>query len=230
MKLKAEQSFEGIFDQDSSARFEGIEFRRCRFVRSALSITMTPKLRSTVKNVRLIDCEQKGCTIWAAVIEDAFVENLKTNGLLQCWGAVFGRTWLRGKIDRLMISPAIKGGLASADVQRAFDKANAEYYSRVEWALDISQAEFKECELQRVPARLVRRDPETQVVVKRSSALSGEWRNIDLSRTHWKTSLEFFLERGDEDVVLVAGKRSDNFGHLLAGLRLLRAAGVAEPD
>lgn len=230
MRLKEKESFEGLFDQDSSARFEDMEFRRCRFVRSALSITMTPRLRSSVKNVRLINCEQKGCTIWSAVVEDTLVENLKTNGLLQCWGAVFGRTFLRGKIDRLMISPAIKGGLASADVQLAFDEANADYYSRVEWALDISEAEFKECELQRVPAHLVRRDPETQVVVRRSRALGGEWRDIDLSRTHWKASLELFLERGDDDVVLVAGKRNENFDDLIAGLRMLRAAGIADPD
>ena len=36
----------------------------------------------------------------------------------------------------------------------------------------------------------------------RASAMRGEWRTLDLSRTHWRTSLEFLLERGDPDVVL----------------------------
>jgi hypothetical protein len=100
----------------------------------------------------------------------------------------------------------------------------------VDWALDITEAEFEEGELQRVPAELVRRDAETQVVVTRASAMRGEWRRLDLSRTHWATSLEFFLERGDPDVVLVAPKRSRQFRQLLDGLKMLRDAGVAEPD
>jgi len=47
--------------------------------------------------------------------------------------------------------------------QRIFDEANAEYYSTVDWALDIGRGEFVELDLRSVPAHLVRRDPETEV-------------------------------------------------------------------
>src|SRR5262249_31081617 len=80
------------------------------------------------------------------------------------------------------------------------------------------------------PAALVLRDPATQFVVTREKALLGSWRDLDLSSTHWATSLEFFLSRGDRDVVLVAPKHDREFGKLLDGLRLLRHAGVAEPN
>jgi len=52
---------------------------------------------------------------------------------------------------------------------------------------------------------------------------------LDLSKTHWAVSLDLFLKRGDQDVVLVAPKRNKNFLDLLAGLKTLRDAGVAEP-
>jgi hypothetical protein len=77
---------------------------------------------------------------------------------------------------------------------------------------------------------LIRRDPATQVVVTRDKAMQGTWRNVDLSGTHWATSLQFMLNRGDEDIVLVAPKRHRKFKVLLDGLKRLRDAGVAEPD
>jgi hypothetical protein len=149
-------------------------------------------------------------------------------GLFQTWGAVFKHVVLTGKIRRVMLSAAVAPGRATADQQQAFDDANAAYYSTVDWSLDISKGEFEECEIQCVPARLIRRDPETQVVIKRAKAAQGEWRKLDLSKTHWHVSLDFFLKRGDADVVLVAPKRNKKFRDLLNGLKMLRDAGVAE--
>jgi hypothetical protein len=77
----------------------------------------------------------------------------------------------------------------------------------------------------------IRRDPETQVVVTREKALKGEWKKIKaLDSTHWPTAIEFLLECGYADDVLVAPKRDPEFRALLEGLKALRAAGVAEPD
>lgn len=114
--------------------------------------------------------------------------------------------------------------------QRRFDEANAAYYATVDWALDIAEAEFIEAEIQGVPARLIRRDPESQVVVTHEKALEGKWRRIDLAGTYWATSIEFLLNRGDPDVVLVAPKRARDYRRLLDGLKKLRDAGVADPD
>lgn len=228
-KLEGEE-FVQWFDRDSGALYSDLEFLKCRFESSGLSITRNPNLRSTVRSVRLTRCEQRGSAIDAAIIEDVVVEHFKTNGLFQTWGAVFKHVTLRGKIGRIMVSPIVAPGSATAEEQRAFDTANAEYYAGVDWALDISEGEFEECELQRVPAHLVRRDSSTQVVVTREKAMQGKWRELDLAKTHWKTSIEFMLNRGDADVVLVAGKCDRKFRDLLDGLNRLRDAGVAEPD
>lgn len=61
-------------------------------------------------------------------------------------------------------------------------------------------------------------------------ALAVDWSKLDLSKTHWEIALEWFLESGAPDEVLVAPKRHRKFKDHLAGLKLLRKAGVAEPD
>ncbi len=230
MKVFNRQKFESFYDRDSEVTFSDIEFRRCYFESCRLSITREPRLRSTIRNINLLNCEQHGCAVNAAIIEDVLVDGLKTHGLLQTWAAVFKHVILRGFINRVMFSSAVAAGLATKTEQLAFDEANAECYATVDWALDISEGEFEECEIQGIPARLIRRDPATQVVVKRQKAIQGHWRELDLSKTHWGTSIAFLLERGEGDTVLVAGKRDKKFRQLVDGLKLLRDSGVAEPD
>ena len=224
------QEIHGFYDQNSRRVFSDLEFRYCRFWSSRISITYNPKRRSIVRNVRLIHCEQGGCAVETAIVEDVTVDGLRTHGYLQTWGAVYKHVVLKGNIDSIMISPVIATGTATPKQQRVFDEANARYYETVDWALDISEGRFIDCEIQRVPAKLVIRDPDTQVVITREKALMGEWKKLDLSKTYWRTSIEFFLERGDQDLVLVAPKRYSKYQDLLDGLKMLRDVGVAEPD
>ena len=225
------QLFRRLHDRNSRSVFSDIEFRKCRFDNCDISITDDPRLRSTVRHVRLIDCEYyETGGLSAAIIEEALVDGLRIHGLLQTWGMVFKHVTLRGRIGRMMLSNNIAPVITTQATQRAFAEANAAYYGNVDWALDISEAEFQELSFRGIPGRLVRRDRETQVVVTRQKAMRGEWRGLDLERTYWQVAIELMLERGDEDVVLVAPKRAKEFNHLLRGIQLLRDAGVAEPD
>jgi hypothetical protein len=228
---KQEFSSEDFDDFESGALFQDVEFRRCYFQGCSLSVTRDPSLRSTVRNVRLIDCGQRGCSLDTAVLEDVLVDGFKTNGqLFQTWGAVFNRVVLKGKIDRLMLSSVVSPGLATPAEQRAFDETNAEYYRHVEWALDISQGEFKELDIRGLPGELIRRDPETQVLVTREKALQVKWRSLPFRENVWLIGLNLFLESGVSATVFDAEKRNPKFRNYLADLQLMRAAGLAEPD
>ena len=82
-----------------------------------------------------------------------------------------------------------------------------------------------------MPGELVRRDPATQVLVTRETALQGVWRALDLSATWWDIALQHLIDDGRIRAhVLVAPKRHPRYRRLLDGLKLLRDAGVAEPD
>jgi hypothetical protein len=117
--------------------------------------------------------------------------------------------------------------------ESAFARANEEYYASVDWAVDISNAEFVEADLRSLPARLVKRDPETQVVVRRERVLATReiWERLDLSATPWDVALENMILFNWSDRVLVAPKANRrDFERHLNGLRALRRAGVAELD
>jgi hypothetical protein len=232
MKLFENQTFQGIQDRNSGKTFSDFEFRKCRFI-SCLFISLDPKTRPILRGVKLENCEEISSTLRGAIVEDVSVDGLKSSGGMAglfTWSTVFKHVVLKGKIQRVVLKPLIAATGTTKEQQQAFDKANDLYYSTVDWALDISQGEFKECQIEGIPAQLIRRDPETQVVVTRAKAALREWQKLDLSKTHWATSLAFLLSGRDQDVVLVAPKRSKKFRDLLAGIKLLREAGVAEPD
>jgi hypothetical protein len=223
------QQFRAFYDRNSAAVYTGFEFRNCKFISSAISITTEVGLRSTYRELKLKKCEIVGCSVGAALLDEIYVEGLKTNQLFQTWGSVFRHVTLKGKIGRIMISQAVAPGRATPAQQRAFDDANQQHYTVIDWALDISDAECQELEIQGVPSKLVRRDSETQIIVTRESAMRGDLRSLDLSGIWWPVSLKLFLDRGDKDVVLVAGKRHKNFKRLIQGLKLLREEGIAQP-
>jgi len=227
------QRITGWRDFDSGHVYENAEFVSCRFDNCSVSAASRPELRSTFRNMRFFQCTVSAMPLGPAIVEEVLVDGLQTGGnerfLLQVFGAVFKHVTLRGNIGDLMLTPFLGIARTSAE-QRAFDAANAEYYRHVDWALDIRDAAFTECDIRNVPARLIRRDPKSQVVVTRKRALEGRWRELDLSRTYWPVTLDLFLQREDEDVVLVAAKQDPSFQNQVVGLECLRRAGVAEPD
>ena len=230
VKIFENKEFSRFYDRNSGSVFFDLEFRKCRFVSSVISITKQVPLRSVIRNVVLKDCESLGCWLDNPILEDVYVDGFKTNQLFQTWGAAFQHVTLKGKIGRVMISSIIAPGKATPEEQQAFNDANQDYYAGVDWALDLRDASCEEFQVQGIPAKLIRRDPETQVIVTRASAMKGEWRSLDLSGTWWHVSLKQLLDSGHHDVVLVAPKRNKAFKKLLSGLKLLREAGVANPD
>src|SRR5437870_3389007 len=96
-----------FYDQNTGNVFSDMEFDHCRFDSCAISMTLAPQLRTTVRKVKLLRCEQRGCSIYPAILEEIVVEGLRTHGLFQTWGAVFKHVTLKGKIGRVMFSSAI---------------------------------------------------------------------------------------------------------------------------
>jgi hypothetical protein len=230
MRTFENEEFTAFYDRGGNV-YEDLHFKKCTFVSSSISITEDPANRTTVRNVTLERCRVVGSAVDCAVVEDVLVDGLQTSDLHQAWGALFKHVTLRGKIGRLMVTPLVGPDLRNTPVQAAFDEQREAYYETIDWALDISEAEAVELQLAGIPARLIRRDPETQAVITRQAALSGEWRELKLvQKTVLGLAINQMLKRGDDDIVLVAERRARDFKQVLAGIQELRAAGVAEPD
>ncbi len=222
------QLIRGFSDFNSGKTFSDLEFRKCSFVSVDISTTLNVRRRSTIRNVKIFDCEQRGCTLGPAIVEDVSIHNIKTHTLFQTWGAVFKHTTISGNIGRLMVSPLIAPGLAKPKQQLQFDLANAQYYSTVDWALDIRDAQFIEVDIRNLPTRLILRDPETQFIITRQKALEGNWRQVDLADEYWKIIINLFLDFGYEDNLLIAPRLNRRFRALLDDLLRLRDAGIVE--
>jgi hypothetical protein len=230
MRTFENEEFTSVYDRGGNV-YEGLHFRKCTFVSSGISITEEPANRTTVRDVTLERCRVVGSLLGCAVVEDVLVDGLQTSDLHQAWGALYKHVTLRGKIGWLMVNRLVGPRHRNTPLQAAFDEQREAYYRDVDWALDISEAEAVELELAGIPARLIRRDPETQAVVTRQAALSGEWRELErVQKTVLGVGIQQMLKRGDDDIVLVAERRARDFKRLLAGIQELRAAGVAEPD
>ena len=230
MQQYQDEIFKNWRDDDSGALFESLEFRKCKFHGCVVSNTLDPSLRSTVRNAKLVDCEQIGCGVNSAVIEDVVIDGLKSDARLgfPVSGAVFRHVVLKGKISRLLVSPEVGTILdPNPKAQRAFDEANAAFNAQTDWALDISRAEFQDADIRGVPAKLIRRDPETQFILERERAMKGGWRDIDLSETYWGTAIQLFLDSGLSDEVLIACKLRRSYQKVGDRLLLLESRGQA---
>ena len=106
--------------------------------------------------------------------------------------------------------------------------ANRRYYEDVDWAIDISEAQFTSVEFASgISASLIRRDPSTQVVLRRSAVVDGRWKDrvADSLARIW---IEDLLRSGFDDTVLVAAKRGPKFAEVMAVITKLREAGLVE--
>lgn len=176
-----------------------------------------------MRDVTISRSSAANCSVHAVRFEDVTVDGLSLARLHWFSGCVFKHVTLKGRIGPLMTIPVNEG--IEAGVRTAFNAAIEEYYRDVDWALDISEAEFSDADFYMVPGHLVRRDPETQfllrrdVVEKTQGAELPAYAGIAVSR---------FEATPFDSLVTVAPRRSKHFARYLEELEYLRRAGLAE--
>ena len=159
--------------------YENVKFVECSFRNCWLSPAVIPRKRTVVRNAHLEGCSQSVCELGTCVLEDVVVNSLRCSSALWGGGGAFKHVVLRGRIDSFCHRTRVNSYKWTSSIQAAFDQANAEFYTEVDWALDIRDALFRVAEIQGIPAELVRRDTETQVVVKREKAASWDLDKLD---------------------------------------------------
>lgn len=230
------ETFRQLYDRGDRLRIEDASFHECIFERCALSLTQDISRMSEVRRMELIDCVVNSCQTGPLIASEVRISNLKTNDLLIFWCPYLDRVTLSGEIGKMKINAAADTSTVGNDRQKPFEDYRTRFYAGVEWALDISGARFKEFDVRGVPGRLIRRDPESQVLITRERALQiatpGWKQQLDPSNNLWPFMIDLFLSDGDEDTVFVAplGAAKAKRDPLLKGLQELRSIGIAEPD
>lgn len=216
-----------------NAQLSGYVFNKTIFDSCICTRSLKPGNWSSLKEMLLIDVSQVNCDIHTTKIEKVSLDNLKRLGSdpLFLWGCVFKNVKLTGKISGIKINRNV--GLTSlvpSGEQALWDEAIKNYYTTVDWALDISQARFAGgISLEAIPGEKIIRNPETQVLVKRSSLFDKDWRSIDYGKSSFDIALSWFLSDSLFDsVVLVARMGSKDGKNDVEVLTRLRQAGIAE--
>ena len=223
--------FNSLIDRGNSLVLSDIACFNCEFSNCALSLTTDIKKRAIVNNVLFQNCTISASNFGPAVLKRVQINELVTDSLLIIWGAVFDQVAFSGKIGKIKINRHVHHVDQSDLIQKPFDDFRKVFYENVEWALDISRAKFRLLEITGIPAKLIRRDPETQMVVRRASALNQEWRlRVSSENKLWPFAIDMFLATGEPDRILVApllGPKKQ-VEKLLSELKELRDLGVVE--
>jgi hypothetical protein len=201
--------------------FAGFDLERVKFTGCVLAQHDGPDYGLVVRDVTLTRVSATNCMVNAVRFEDVTVDGLSLTKLHQLAGCVFRHVTLKGRIGPLMTIP-LPSGLPE-ETKAALNAAMVAYYKDVDWALDISEAEFSDADFYMVPGDLVRRDPETQFLLRRDVvAQTGDlptYAGIAASR---------FEMTPFDSLVAIAPRRNKNFARYLEDFTFLREKGLAE--
>jgi hypothetical protein len=190
-----------------------------------------PSRRALIRSVQLRDITQHACSIEGAAIENVSLERLKAGGDMPLYlnGCVFKHVTLSGQVSGIKINRNL---LARTDesTRAIWDRANEQYYGTTDWALDISRVRFTSSPtFEAIPGSLIRRDPETQVLLHRRTLTEVDWETaVDFGTTALDIAISWFLTGSPfDDCVLAAPRANRKFKADMAVLEALRKCGLA---
>ena len=199
------------------------EFEQCQFDGGALVQYDDPSYGLVVKNVLLRKCRGGPVELHGVRFENVTVDGITNRGGLQLSSCVFDRVTLRGKIGPIMTMEAHTS--VPAELRAAFREQAVKLYADVEWALDITDAEFSEVDLSYVPGDLVRRNPESQFLIHAAAARAADLESLP---TYASVLAERAASSPYDTTVAPVPTRSKNADKRRAQLQILRDQGIAE--
>jgi hypothetical protein len=196
-------------------RLAGCTLKWCRLVQAD-----DPGLSLVVRNAVIDRCRMEGCVAAAVYFEDVTVDTLQFTRPLLLSGCVFKHVTLRGKIGPVMAIPPnpmspLKSQFAASIVER---------YKDVDWALDISGAVFSDADFFYVPGELIRRDENTEVLLRREAFGDLDPRGLPGYAGIWASRFE---STPFDSIVGIAPKGSKNFMKVMADIEWLHRQGFA---
>ncbi|WP_455351365.1 hypothetical protein [Streptomyces sp. SYSU K217416] len=222
-----QQKLQNIKSIGSGRELAGYELVRCEFNGCDLAQFDDPALGLVVRDLTAERVTVRRSFVDGVRFEDVEVNGLAVASLMHLNGCVFRRVTLRGRIGPIMTTPPSFS--LPEETQAAFAAGVKAFYARadadMDWALDISEAEFEEVDLYYVPGHLVRRDPETQFLLHRDRLAGVDFGSLS---TFAKIAVDRFEVTPFDSIVAVAPRRSAYFAEALAGYEELRALGVAD--
>ncbi|GLW64880.1 hypothetical protein Arub01_31240 [Actinomadura rubrobrunea] len=214
------ETFEYLRGYGGKRTYSGIDLDRVKFVSCVLGQDDDPEFGFVVRDVTAKRCRTNACTVHGVRFEDVTVDGLACDHL-SLGGCLFKHVTLKGKIGPILTTPV---NTLSEETTAAMNAAMVAYYQDVDWALDISEAEFSDAGFSMVPGELVRRDPETQFLLRREVVVPA----MDSLPRVVRIEASRFEDTPFDSIVAVAPRRSKHFERYLAEFQQAREAGLVE--
>ena len=173
---------------DDGAVYENVELRRCTLRSNRIGWGRDLARRAIVRNVRLVRCNVEDFDVGPVILEDVVLDHLhvatKSHLGHDLGGMACNRVTIRGDVPYLLFNPVglFWGPPWDRSTRRQYDLVehqNQVFYSQVAWALDIREARFSSFEMKPgIPADLIRRDAEDQVIVRRAAVEREDWQRL----------------------------------------------------
>ena len=138
-------------------------------------------------------------------------------------GCLFRHVVLRGRLGSWIFNEMSKS--VPDDRRKAFAEAGQQFYAEGEYALDITEAVFESASMFSLPGDLVRRDPETQFLVRKEKLAGAD---LSVLPRSMQRRLKRAARSPFDSTVLVVGRDEPDFEESLAAHRQLIDLGIAE--
>lgn len=240
MKELKSQSFSDM-DLSPLSEVRDKKFIKCTFDGCTLSFpfNVIPYERTRVINCVFENCEFFGRSSFQkkGYLENILLHNLKNSDYLRISGMIFNQVTFKGKFDKWMLGSGHRSMMVdyeaiSEEDCHALDIYAQNEYKKIEWALDISEAEFKECDIAAtIPAHLIKRNSETQVLIKYERLVKSKWEKNPKVRGSKAENFCLWVKKAEKDCVFVASVRDKKeFPVEMEAIKILRGEGIAELD
>jgi hypothetical protein len=217
------QKFDNLKSVGSGRVLDGFELVRCEFNGGGLAQYDDPRMSLRVVDARLEGCVVKRCAAHGVVFEEVNMNNATIRPNLNLEACAFKHVVLSGKIGSMMVTPP--NHALPAQMRAEFEMGILDFYADVDWALDITRAEFTEADLYYLPGHLIRRDEETQFLLHRDRVKGIDTADLP---PYAGVAVSRFEASPFDSLVAVAPRRSKDFEQRLSELSELRRLGVAD--
>lgn len=227
------------FDVPSSTReWQDLEFHRSVFDKIFFIVEDLVSDRTMIRDSRFSYSVVTGDTqIDDLVLDNVVIDGLKSgdDATIRIGGSVvFNHVKLRGIVDPVVTLSAGSGLRIDSTKfvrQRAIHESNVEFYKSVDWALDISEAQFNGPAIFReIPAQLMVRNPLSQVLVLREDAEKVDLDAIGFGASGWDNAIRNMVRSSSDSIVLAAPTRGDKVHAYQRLLSRMRESGLAAAD
>lgn len=204
-------------------------FVNCQFVNCAFSLTSSPSNISVARNLIFEKCHNCESDVGPSVLENILITDVSTDDLFLLWSPLLRHVTIRGRNGGLKINSSYSCVDVDPAIQRDFAAKRSMFYEETDWALDITEAHFKDVDIEGVPVKLIRRDAHRQFVVSRDRAKEEDWRARVRSKCDfWIWMIDEFLKTGESSKLLVAPEEGSKkeLIELTSALLELRDLGV----